>query len=173
MNPRSSWFTFLWVVGAAQAPLAPLTAQQGAIAGRVTDAETGAPLQGAAVEVLGQESVQGTDADGRFRVSLAAGTYTLIVSFITCGGIHLLMKITRTRSRHGFRGTWASSCYASGISIVGVVPVVGDALAIVWGAVLFAFGLRVVQGLSRLRAALFAAILPFLQLLSLLSTVDW
>ncbi len=82
MNPRSSWFAFPWVLSAALAPLAPLTAQQGTITGRVTDAETGAPLQGAAVEVLGQESMLGTNEEGRFSVSLAAGTYSLIVSFI-------------------------------------------------------------------------------------------
>jgi len=95
-----------------------------------------------------------------------------LVSIVTCGGIHLLMKVTRTPSRHGFRGTWTASCYASGIGIVAPVPVIGDPLAIAWGAVLFALGLRVVQGLSTVRAALFAAILPLLQLLSLLSTLD-
>ncbi len=50
--------------------------------GVVTDAETGEPLQGAAVEVLGQESTQGTNEEGRFSFSLAAGTYSRIVSFI-------------------------------------------------------------------------------------------
>lgn len=56
--------------------------QQGTINGRVADAETGEGLAGAAVEVLGQEQRQGTNATGRFAFTLEPGTYSLVVQLI-------------------------------------------------------------------------------------------
>ena len=58
----------------------PVQGQQGTITGRVTDAETGEPLASAAVAVLGQEITQGTNAQGRFTVTIAPGTYVLVVT---------------------------------------------------------------------------------------------
>ena len=60
----------------------PVQGQQGTITGRVTDAETGEPLASAAVAVLGQEITQGTNAQGRFTVTIAPGTYVLVVTLI-------------------------------------------------------------------------------------------
>lgn len=64
--------------------IAPSTVQgqQGTIDGRVTDAETGGALSGAAVEVLGQDQRQGTNASGRFSFTLDPGTYSLVVTLI-------------------------------------------------------------------------------------------
>ena len=60
-----------------------LEAQEAAIAGRVTDLETGAPLASAAVEVLGPAAASSvTDAGGEFRVSVPAGTHSLLVTLI-------------------------------------------------------------------------------------------
>ena len=64
---------------------------QATVAGTVTDADTGAPLAGAAVQVFsegGVEPVAGrsTDADGAFLIDrLAAGAYTLNVQFVGYG----------------------------------------------------------------------------------------
>ena len=58
-------------------------AQEGAIAGRVTDMETGAPLASASVQVLGQGAANAlTDASGDFRLSVSAGTHSLLVTLI-------------------------------------------------------------------------------------------
>ena len=56
----------------------PLAAQQGTIAGTVRD-ESGALVQSAQVEVLGGTPTL-TNAQGQFRLVLAAGTYDLVVS---------------------------------------------------------------------------------------------
>ncbi|MCY4573469.1 MAG: TonB-dependent receptor [Gemmatimonadetes bacterium] len=60
----------------------PVQGQQGTITGRVTDAESGDPLASAAVAVLGQETTQGTNAQGRFTVTIDPGTYSLVVTLI-------------------------------------------------------------------------------------------
>ncbi|MBI4541077.1 MAG: TonB-dependent receptor [Gemmatimonadetes bacterium] len=62
-------------------------AQTGTITGRVTDAESGAPLVSAGIEVLSGGGAGGaevlSDQDGQFRaVNLAPGTYALVVSLI-------------------------------------------------------------------------------------------
>lgn len=73
----------LWILAAAAAVwAAPVQAQQGTIAGQVTDAETGEPLAGAAVEALGQGGPQGTNDAGRFSLSVPPGTYSVVVTFI-------------------------------------------------------------------------------------------
>ena len=56
--------------------------QQGTINGTVADAETGEALSGAAVEVLGQDQRQGTNATGLFSFTLEPGTYSLVVQLI-------------------------------------------------------------------------------------------
>ncbi len=60
----------------------PAEAQEGTITGRVTDIETGEPLFGAAVEVLGQAGVQQTDDLGRFRLSVSSGGHSVVVALI-------------------------------------------------------------------------------------------
>lgn len=59
----------------------PLAAQQGTLTGRVTDEESGQPVSTAQVQVVGGgQSVGGlTDASGRYRVQLPAGTYSIVV----------------------------------------------------------------------------------------------
>ncbi len=63
---------------------APISAQQtGVISGRVLDAESGAPLGNALVEVLGSQSTSvGADGQGQFRITLPPGVYSLVVSTI-------------------------------------------------------------------------------------------
>ncbi len=68
--------------------LVPLSvqAQQGAVTGTVSDAESGAGLPDAAIEVLGTADAQAggvfSDASGNFRLSVAPGTYSVIVSLL-------------------------------------------------------------------------------------------
>jgi len=72
----------LWIAVATIIPSVPIQAQQGTITGRVTDAETGAPIAGAAVEALGQGAPQGTNDGGRFSLSVPPGTHSVVVTFI-------------------------------------------------------------------------------------------
>ncbi|NBB88030.1 MAG: TonB-dependent receptor [Bacteroidetes bacterium] len=56
---------------------------QGTIAGRVTEAATGAPLPGANVVVEGTTIGASTNADGRFRLrGVPTGSQTILVSFV-------------------------------------------------------------------------------------------
>ena len=82
MDSRSRLSTILWTLAAVIIPSAPIQAQQGTITGQVTDAETGEPLAGAAVEALGQPGLQGTNDMGRFSLSVPPGTHSVVVSFI-------------------------------------------------------------------------------------------
>ena len=62
---------------------ASASAQDGTITGRVTDLESGAPVTDAAVQVLGLElGPVGTNQAGDFRVSVPAGTHSLVVTRI-------------------------------------------------------------------------------------------
>ncbi|MFN2419773.1 MAG: TonB-dependent receptor [Gemmatimonadota bacterium] len=67
----------------------PLAAQTGTLSGRVFDAETGASLAGATVQVLGSggDQVGGatTDTDGGFSISVPPGTYSVVVTFLGYG----------------------------------------------------------------------------------------
>ena len=77
---RGRWLTGSLLAIALTA--APATAQQGNIAGRVVNAESGAPLQGAAVAVIGVEGLQGTNQTGQFQWSVPEGTYSIVVTMI-------------------------------------------------------------------------------------------
>ena len=67
-------FASLWSI--------PAQAQQGTIAGRVLDVESGEALASASVAVRGQDITQGTNAQGRFTITVAPGTHSLVVSLI-------------------------------------------------------------------------------------------
>lgn len=57
-------------------------AQQGTIAGRVTEAETGDPLPGATVQIPSIQGGTATDEEGRFRLRVEPGEYEVQVSFV-------------------------------------------------------------------------------------------
>ncbi|HEU4559068.1 MAG TPA: TonB-dependent receptor [Longimicrobium sp.] len=57
---------------------APLAAQNGAVAGRVTEAGNGQPVAAATVRAGSASTV--TDPNGAYRLSLAPGSYSLVVS---------------------------------------------------------------------------------------------
>jgi iron complex outermembrane receptor protein len=65
---------------------APLAAQEGTVAGRVVDEETGQPLGAAQVQVLGAEGEQASgvlsENDGRFRIRLAPGSYSVVSTLV-------------------------------------------------------------------------------------------
>lgn len=82
MESRSRCFVLLWFAFAAVLGSTPLQAQQGTISGQVTDAETGEPLSGAAVEALGEGGPQPTNNEGRFTLSVAAGSHSVVVSLV-------------------------------------------------------------------------------------------
>lgn len=77
-------FTRLCVTAVACLGLAShLSAQQGTLAGTVVDRETGRPLSAADVVVLASSVAPTlTDTNGQFRVSLAPGTYSVVVQLI-------------------------------------------------------------------------------------------
>ena len=93
---------------------------------------------------------------------------TLVATLIVGTFVHLLLVVTRTSRPHGFRGTWVAICYANGANILGIVPIAGEMLAIIYSAVLFGIGLHVVQRVGVVRAAILASILPILGFLGLL-----
>jgi iron complex outermembrane receptor protein len=65
------------------APAAAIRAQAtGTVTGRITDAETGAPVSNATVRAVGTQSATTTRADGSYRLVLLAGSYDLRASFI-------------------------------------------------------------------------------------------
>ena len=57
-------------------------AQQGTITGRVTDVETGAALTDAAVEALGAAGPVATNQEGRFSLTVAPGSHTIVITLI-------------------------------------------------------------------------------------------
>ncbi len=66
----------LALVGAA-----PLAAQTATITGRVVAADSGEPLIGAAVQVVGAARGAATDIDGEYSLDVAAGTHVLRASY--------------------------------------------------------------------------------------------
>lgn len=56
--------------------------QPGTISGTVTDVDSGAPLIGANVLVEGTSVGASTDLDGNYSLSIAAGTYTVLVTYV-------------------------------------------------------------------------------------------
>ena len=74
--------TLFSVVLACAVRTGALSAQQGTITGRITDAETGEPLGGASVEALGQAGPQGSNDEGRFSLTVSPGTHSLVVKLI-------------------------------------------------------------------------------------------
>jgi outer membrane receptor for ferrienterochelin and colicins len=63
---------------------APLAAQNGTLTGRVTDKESGQPLEGAQVQMVGAAQATGslTNAEGIYRLALPAGTYSVVVQYL-------------------------------------------------------------------------------------------
>lgn len=94
--------------------------------------------------------------------------FSLLITLVVAGLVHLLLVITRSPRLEGFRGTWVAICYAAGALLLGAVPAVGDILALAGGATLLAIGLQALQGVKAARAAVLAAILPVLLLLGAL-----
>ena len=82
MEVRSRWSVISSFVLAGVMLSTPVQAQQGTIDGQVTDAETGEPLSGAAVEALGAGGPQPTNAEGRFTLSVGAGSHSVVVTLI-------------------------------------------------------------------------------------------
>ena len=62
----------------------PAAAQEGMLAGTVTDAETGAPVAQAQIQILGGGGSRGTISgpDGEYQAELPAGTYDLVVQLL-------------------------------------------------------------------------------------------
>ena len=82
MSVAFRFATLFSVALAISVPVGAASAQQGTINGRVTDAETGEPLAGASVEALGQGSPQGSNEEGRFTLTVAAGSHSVVVKLI-------------------------------------------------------------------------------------------
>ena len=61
--------------------LTGFAAAQRTVSGKVTDAETKAPLSGVSVVVSGTTKGTATDAQGTFKIDLGADQKTLVLSF--------------------------------------------------------------------------------------------
>src|SRR5436309_1449265 len=70
---RHSLYTLLALAGLTEGGSAALAAQQGTVAGQVTDQANGHPLPGARVTVEGTSLVTQTNADGRYTLSRVPG----------------------------------------------------------------------------------------------------
>ena len=76
-------FALLLTLAAALAPDVGYAQATGAVAGQVVEAETGTPLPGANVAVVGTTLGTSTDADGRYHLEdVPAGPQTIAVSFV-------------------------------------------------------------------------------------------
>ena len=75
---------FLLTLTATLLCAVPVAAQQGLLTGRITDAESGQPLDAAQVQILGGGASTGglTDASGVYRLQLAPGTYSILVELV-------------------------------------------------------------------------------------------
>ncbi len=88
LSPRRSrapWFVLGMALVCGLWALSPDVGQaqtRGTIEGRIVDAETGDPLGGANVQVLGTERGTTTDTDGRFSIRVRVGTIPLRASFV-------------------------------------------------------------------------------------------
>jgi MYXO-CTERM domain-containing protein len=76
-SPRRWWLHAVAVCAALFLFASPTSADAGELAGQVTDAATGVPIEGATVRVMGTEKVAQTDADGSYAFDVPDGTYEL------------------------------------------------------------------------------------------------
>ena len=90
---RICWLLVLG--GLLLAPGVWAQAQTGNLYGTVTDVDDGLPLPGASVLIAGTAQGAATDVDGNYRITgLAAGTYTVIFSFIGYRNEEVEVQIT-------------------------------------------------------------------------------
>ncbi|HEX8358674.1 MAG TPA: TonB-dependent receptor [Longimicrobium sp.] len=80
MSKISSLCRALSAVALLLASAGAARAQQGVVAGTVTDSASGAPLSGVAVRVAGAQAGTTTRAGGTYRLPLAAGSYDLVMT---------------------------------------------------------------------------------------------
>jgi len=99
------FYSYLAIGLLLMSPSRPVAAQQGAIAGRITDATTLAPVPLARVSVVGRPSASGvvSESDGSYELRLADGTYDLLVEAgdfapVRFDRIRVLAGLTTTRN---------------------------------------------------------------------------
>ena len=85
---------FLFALTTPLAPDVGYAQAQGAVAGRVVEADTGTPLPGANVAIEGSALGTSTDADGRYRLEdVPAGPQTLAVSFVGYEAVEAVVDV--------------------------------------------------------------------------------
>lgn len=89
----------------------------GTITGTVTAAESGAPLPGAQVSVQGTVRRTVTDAQGRYRIAIEPGTYTVQATTLGRQSDRRQTSVTA-----GGTSTMNFSLATSAIVIEGIVP---------------------------------------------------
>ena len=104
----------IWILAILLSTTLSLFAQEGTIAGKVTDETTGEILIGANVYLEGTSLGGATDADGLYSISrVPAGTYTLIVAYVGYTDA-VLTQITVTADK---RTTVNAALSSTGVSL--------------------------------------------------------
>ena len=104
MRTRLSQFTGRWVVGALGCLLASVVSAtslhaqgDGSITGRVTDAKSSQPIGGVAIQIDGSLIRVMSADDGGYRISVAPGSYTLVVRRIGFAGVRQAVTVTASQ----------------------------------------------------------------------------
>jgi hypothetical protein len=94
-TPRRAVLLVALVLSGAASPAVALAQSRGAIAGKVTDANTGQPIRDATIAVRGRRDAETTDSAGRFTVDeLAPGTLIVQVRAVGFGSASRIVEVS-------------------------------------------------------------------------------
>jgi hypothetical protein len=80
--------------------------------------------------------------------------FTVIILLIWAGVLHLLVRFLVGPQNAGFEATFRVSSYASVIQLINWILILGELVALVWGAVPSALGIREMHATTTGKAAL-------------------
>ncbi len=88
---------------------------------------------------------------------------SVFIIFVSAGVLHLIVKMFGGQA--GYLGTFSVVAYASAISILSAIPILGVIITFVWGAVICVVGLKQIHQLNTARAVLSYFTLPVIFLI--------
>jgi len=112
--------------------------------------------------MLPEEAGRWTEMSGVVRIvtAMLAPIWVTVAILVGAALQHLFLFLVSGAAR-GFEATFRVMCYASAPMILGVVPVCGRLIGVVWGLVLTIVGLAIAHRIGAGRAT-FAVLLPIL-----------